>query len=654
MSVFLILLIIIISFAIFAFGVFYLTARWRRQTLWVCFIFVIIGFSLYTVSYLSSGTALPDTLYAALRGIFSTVRMFSVNDDHWVLMDIQGTQWLTENMWIQVIFWLCHVSALMIVFQTGLMLFGRKQINKFRMRFGPHNEVYIIRGSSKYALLLGKNIAANDSLQEAVDINRLVMFLVNEDDELKKVQEKTLHFNGVVNVINEKNDLLHYFKITGLGKRRRHKAKYHLLLMSDCISVPNETLLVAEYAKNINLHEDILHIYSFLSSEWDREQIESFTQNEINDYPCTFHLIREDDLFVRQMVNKHPPFKCAGLGFNDIGVAKRSFNVMILGFGTVGQQALLHLIMNGQFDTQDGSVMRAIVVDREISHIKEHFEHCYPSLPLCCEVEYLNYDVRGKEFFNFLKDNKKIGCVDYIVISLNSNEENKLIALDIRLQYTRNGLETLPFIAISEKNTEIHKTEHKDDYIFTFGCREEIYKDAVIIRDEPNRVAKAVHTVYGGEPPWHKLDWIRQESNRAVADFIPTMLYLAGFTGDKQVDFQNIDAAHLEILAQTEQLRWIAFHVVMGYRNISIDEMQKRFERYKNEINPLDFARRDYKEKLQVCLVPWDDLDKISEAYRELAERINNEKEKTRDFKENDRRNVKNIPEFLRVAKGGK
>jgi hypothetical protein len=35
------------------------------------------------------------------------------------------------------------------------------------------------------------------------------------------------------------------------------------------------------------------------------------------------------------------PFKCPGLCFSN-GMAARDFTVMILGFGTVGQSALLH------------------------------------------------------------------------------------------------------------------------------------------------------------------------------------------------------------------------------------------------------------------------------------------------------------------------
>jgi hypothetical protein len=169
-------------------------------------------------------------------------------------------------------------------------------------------------------------------------------------------------------------------------------------------------------------------------------------------------------------------------------------------------------------------------------------------------------------------------------------------------------------------------------------------------------MAKTVHEVYGGDPPWQELDWILHESNRASADFIPAMLRLAGVNGEtaekQKMLTDNPDLA--ETLAKTEHLRWNAFHAAMGFRPISIEEMRQRFEHYRGEKNTrahLDFSRRDSKARLQVCLVAWDQLDAVSGAYQELAHRASNEKEQKRDFKDNDRFIIESIPKFLQAAK---
>ena len=153
---------------------------------------------------------------------------------------------------------------------------------------------------------------------------------------------------------------------------------------------------------------------------------------------------------------------------------------------------------------------------------------------------------------------------------------------------------------------------------------------------------------------WHELDCFLQESNRASADFIPAMLYLANpkLTKEKAAGMKAIAEGILaETLAQTEHLRWNAFHAAMGYRLISIEEMRRRFDDYKDKPdsdNRLDFARRDSKGRLQVCLVTWDELDAVSEAYRELKRLVG--KEPMHDFKNNDRDVVENIPKILQEA----
>jgi len=86
----------------------------------------------------------------------------------------------------------------------------------------------------------------------------------------------------------------------------------------------------------------------------------------------------------------------------------------------------------------------------------------------------------------------------------------------------------LPFIAVlDEKSPPARQNRIKK---FTFGCREDIYRESVIIREKTDRMAKAVNNVYKEMyegSTWHELDWFVQESSRASTDFIPAMLKLA-------------------------------------------------------------------------------------------------------------------------------
>jgi len=658
MSIFIILALILLLFIAFIFGIFILTIRYRRIILWVCLAFVAFGFLLYTASYMSSGMNLPTTFFAALRGVYSAARMFSVNDDHGVLTGIQGAEWLTENVSWQIPFWFCHIATLIIVYIALITLFGHKFIDSFRLRFGPYKEVYIIKGSDKNALLLAENIITHDAEQKHSDKNRLIVFLLEEDDDENKLYDKASHFGGIVQVQDRDHDFSYFLKKAKLGKRNwLNNKKYYIVLMSKDASVLDDVRLIAEYAKENAVSPEILDVFVFTSSEWDREKIEEITQaknGEQRKYPYTFHIVNELELLTRQMIEKHPPFECPGLNLSG-GKASRNFTVMILGFGPVGQSALLRLVMNGQFV---GSRMRAIIVDKDIDNLRDCFLHRYPGLKLCCDMEFKDYNVQREEFFTLLDKEKN---VDYIVSALHSDEINKQTALDMWYHYERKDIKALPFIAVAELNGSLRETKQyekqkaeQDEKIFVFGSREDVYKESVIIRQKADRMAKAVNEVYGGQS-WHELDWFLQESNRAAADFIPAMLKLAGCNEKDAMDKKTLtnNSSLAEILAQTEHIRWNAFHAAMGYRPISIEEMNRRFKDYKGNGNILEFARRDSKARLQVCIVHWDELDKVSEAYRELAYHTDNLKEQKRNFKENDRYIIQNIPKFLDAAKGG-
>jgi len=72
-----------------------------------------------------------------------------------------------------------------------ISLFGRKLIGSFRLRFGLHREIFIIKGNDKNALLLGKNIADHDGEQKRPDPNQLVVFLPEKEDEEEEYNKET-------------------------------------------------------------------------------------------------------------------------------------------------------------------------------------------------------------------------------------------------------------------------------------------------------------------------------------------------------------------------------------------------------------------------------------------------------------------------------
>ena len=92
----------------------------------------------------------------------------------------------------------------------------------------------------------------------------------------------------------------------------------------------------------------------------------------------------------------------------------------------------------------------------------------------------------------------------------------------------------------------------------------------------------------------------------------------------------------LERLTKNEHVRWNYFMATEGYERAAMEDVRKYYEETK--------SHKDDKTKLHPCIIPFEDLQELSEAYRELSG-------KTVDFIEYDRMIVEHIPEMVRFAK---
>jgi len=655
------------------------------------------GLIIYVYAFLSADAGFYGIFNVALRAIFSTMRMFLMNSDFEAFVDAVGAEHLQENAWISFVFLLIHVLAAVVIQAALLSIFGRKLIDWYRLRFlgitltrkgfrFRRTEVYIINGCDKNALILGENIATGDNPGKPEKKERIVIFWIGEDDDEKEIFEKIDHFEGIVQKPERRHDRRYYLGKAGMGKRNGRKRNYNIIFMPDSISVADDVCEISKWAVNKKVPQSNLNIHVFARAAWDREKIQKITQEtkivnkeEIRSYPYAINVISIEDLLVRQMLGKLPPYKCKGLNISN-AEAKRNFKVMILGFGFVGESALLHLIMNGQFP---GSKMQAIIVDSKKDCLRECFTNRYPSHELCCDPDFEKCDVQSKEFYALLEKEENL---DFIVITLNNDELNKQVAMDIRQYfYDRNQKREeplpLPVITVFEKEGTLYDQRDNED-IYIFGCRDEILKDSFIIRSKLDEMAKAVNEVYTDKSNWNELDLFFRESNRASADYVSAMLYLAcsASGADKNEEkisdinwkspednIYELDKDQIlvkiaefkqalennpefkEKLAQTEHMRWNAFHAAMGYKPISPQDMRKRFDSYdeKDGKKRLNYTRRSTNDKLHACLVSWEELDEVSKVYRELAQKAGVEADFNKDFKDSDRDIVNNIPLFL-------
>jgi len=560
---------------------------------------------------------------------------------------ISNTPWLENNGYLQAIFWVSQVTVRFATQIFVVYIFGKKLLDTIRLglnrRTNVYKNVYIILGGDENSVTLGEGIASK---------NRLILFLIDESASEKDLYEKVIDFGGIVRTIDTRHTLEDYLTKAVLRKKwfsviRRlfkkdevvpfKKRVIKIFLMPNDLSAADRTVKISEFASKYSIDEksEAFEIFFITSSDWAKEKVVSYIETKRVKHVC--NIIDETDLIIRtQVIHKHPPVECPELGFmddgyNKSGKAKREFTVLILGFKKVGQRALMQLIMNGQFVCKNDEVnkpnMHAIIVE---SHAEQNVEGFFKHVPglvpelkskpnLCCSIETINCSVPSKELTDVIEDN--MDKVDYIVIALDDGELNRFASRYIERYYRNKGkIDKLPFIAVYDKNwipiKDVDEAEEKDERIFRFGCREKLYTEKIILREEQDKIAKVISRVIHKKKTWRVLDYYTQESYRASADFFRSMMILIG--GDKDL-WKKIGAFYNnedppEAYIQTEHMRWSTFYIVArGYKTMTTEEMNKRFNdsdgKYHDTPNGrsarLKYIRDDEEKKLHANVVSW-------------------------------------------------
>ena len=142
--------------------------------------------------------------------------MFSLNYDFGALAGLYGTQWLTENIYMVILLWISHISALIIIQTALISLFGRKLV---------------------------------------VNSKRLVVYLIEEDDDAE-VLYKLVYSNIFVDIENEKaiGLLLYIDRETKLPKL----INIHNFLA--CGQIDDFDFVVPVLCLKNHIHEECLHV----------------------------------------------------------------------------------------------------------------------------------------------------------------------------------------------------------------------------------------------------------------------------------------------------------------------------------------------------------------------------------------------------------
>ena len=612
----------------------YLMAKLKDKTSKITIVLLIptilCGLGVYLIGYMPESASVGDYSRSLLRAIFSTGRMFSFNDDYSAIKKSE----IVNSMVYTLVFWACHVSALIIMILTFFSIFGKKLLDQMKILFKFNKDIYIIYGANTKSLSFAQNILTKDDYLEKAASDRYVLFIDENIDQ--QMQDKISSIGGVfINCPVFTRNSFNNGALKKAGLRKRiflPKVIYvfaftendmiNFNIINGILDVANKENIPEKNLKGIYIHSDSETI------------IEALNEKAIS-IKYNFNYFCEADLAARKLFETYPLYsKLAFDRQTGLPQEKKTLKILILGFGVTGKHILRKALYNGQFE---GCAFEAIVIDRYMNDIQGQFKNNYPALfseskPQYLKINFIQDNVRSDSFYELLKkyventNAANIFHIDYVVASLGDDNLNFEVVSDIRRFLKRQKVSQLPTLSahIADKVYKLFNTG-KDDMmgdINIFGDYDDIFTDGIIISEEMDILAKAVDSSYGGTD-WVSLSTHKKNSNRAAASFMSAYLYIVGLEVKKSVAIESDEEIIteekfvkmfgennqlLENLGRTEHQRWNAFHYAFGWTKKSLDTVHSYTERIEES------------NKIHACLVPWDELtivkNKIIEEYK--------------------------------------
>ena len=402
-------------------------------------------------------------------------------------------------------------------------------------------------------------------------------------------------------------------------KRYYGKIKFYAIEENEDINL-NHTL---QFINNYRNTTKNITFYLFSNSKTASILLDSLDKGNIETI-----IVNELEKIVYNVLDQKPLYLYAN---------NKHISVLLVGCGDVGMQFLKTIIWCGQMIDY---TLEIKVIDEKATEIENKL------LFECRELNSNNYNLKFYETNIFVKEeNLPLENANYIIVALGDDAKNIEVAIKLRSYYSKNN--TSPFIGLVTKNEEKQKlilnlkNEKEDAYnLYPFGSMKELYGTKSILNENIENLAKKVHLFYDKDDVnfknYNKLEY-NKKSSRAVALHLKYKIYSV----IEKIDIQEFesklkDQKIVDLLAENEHNRWISYERSNGYQKATIKDVLEYKPKVNNHIYHL--------AKLHPCLIPFKDLDKLSQELSKIFE-------KEFDFKSNDYDIVLNIVNILKEEK---
>ncbi len=594
------------------------------------------GLVLYIIGYLPDhviqgnpppvqGQPSPDVSAIALRALFSTCRIFILENDFGEISEI-----LRNDTIYSLLFHLVHALGLMITVLTLLSLFGLHIISRIQLLFYRSSETYVFCGLNEYAYHLIRSLRENGRDRCIIVIEGLKQSSEEEEVLVKKIRE-----NQCILIDRNAGEVENLRRLKLPARFYQKPLHFFLLSEQENANIQTAIKLIQNIKKDKTSAENLtLYIHS---SSMNTGQIMDKIRKE-NGVNVDFRVLNIPDLAARQLMDTCPVHETMELDTREARVHS-DFTLFLAGFGPMGVEVLRKTLYSGQFY---GGQFKAVVTDSAMNSREGVFNNRYSAIKSNYSIQFIQADPGSSAFYDLILQN--IYEINYIVVCLEDDRLNMETALEIQRLLRRSGVKRSVTIAVQISESE--ELSHYQEIalmpdIRIFGRISDIFTESIIINESMDKMARTMNALFNRiyhvdpEDNWFDLDEFTKESNRSAAMNIRTKLRLLGLDmaeaedSDKQpVRLEEyLQGKRLENLAKQEHLRWNAFHFASGWVTWELSETTGA-KKAKDSVN-----------KRHACLVPWERLADVTRRFSQEP-----------SFEELDFMQVRNISKILEAS----
>ena len=569
-----------------------------NRLLGVLFLFAgIAGLLFYGYGYYSlSG----GSLMTVVKTVFWVFCMFLGRNDIGTISKVP----LLSESGIQIVIYLTHLLALYATASAVVTNVGARLIRSLNLLLLHHKKINLIFGVNDDTL----EFAAKLQKQEKAAL----VFV--DDGGGASYNNRILKMGGIL--MNDSASTApeaSFLRRIGMKPGKKELALY-------CLSQDlTANLRYAEGAKQILAEKGILPEQTSISLLTLDEQAGEALQasGDAGGFGSVLAL-EPEDLMARLLIREYPP--CATMRFQENALAAENFEALVVGFGRSGQAVLRQLIMNGQFA---GSTFHALVIAKDYSRESGSFMSRFSGLTEHYALDFLEDNARSLRVYEYLEQHIKE--LNYIAVCTGNDALNAEVSREYRTFLNERGGRA---VVVECSRTSLTSYPGQDGIPKKTG----IYTTDILCANRLDQMAMQINHRYHqaegrtAEADWACCDYFSRQSCRASADYCAAFLAAAGIREEAlATDGWPENPELLSRLAETEHLRWCAFHYCMGYSPMPEDVFAARAAAYRKETAETGSSRirvgKDTEKKQHACLIPWEDLPALDQKELDLTGR---------------------------------